>query len=147
MGFVCFWHFDILESFLLLLFLHPLSVQPANQCASLLCPRLCARSWEEPVQKRRPHGTQLKNNFQGGKKQGFRQFPDNCPARAILVCHWPATDPLPSFYNPQAPKTFVCLRGQFTDVAPGHPPLYLYCTYKRWKHMGLLHFFPFFFFD
>lgn len=71
------------------------------------------------------------------KKKSFRRFPDHCPFRASVVCCWPDTNPLPSFSNPTALKTFVCFRGQLTDVALGHPPLYLYCTYKRWRHMGL----------
>lgn len=60
-----FWHF---ESFLVHLFLHPLSRPPSNiQCASLLCATLCARSWEVSVKKQRPHGRRLKNNFQRKK--------------------------------------------------------------------------------
>lgn len=106
-----------------------LSLHPSN---NLMCLSATSQAvYQEPggvCERAKTSWDTTKGQFLRKKKKGFRPFLENCPSRATVVCHWPDTNPLPSFYNPQGPKTFVCLRGQFTDVALGHPPLYLYCT-------------------
>ena len=109
------------------------SLHPANP---LRHARLCARSWEVFVKKQSPHGRQRKNDF---LEKNLQTVPQSLPFQSLrcLLLAW-SKPSFPPFLTLWPLETFVCLRGQLTDVAVGHPPLYLYCTYKRTRHMGLL---------
>lgn len=136
------WHlsgFDILTFGHLSLYIHPSTLIPPH-CQGLLCTP-CAMPGsvlgaEKCLSKSKaPMGD---NERMTSKKKALDGSPITALSEPLLSAAGLIQTSFPPFLTLWPPETFVCLRGQLTDVAVGHPPLYLYCTYKRTRHMGLL---------